>query len=490
MLCESISPVICHRAMHTAISTIKLSLIVATNLILLSACNWVDSTGTQSEFTPPISEFIPPTNATISGLRSTQPLALQEELALTTTLLGRGAQLRNWTWAPAQSDTLFICEGIEGFDTELAATTLTDACADAQECSIVFIENSDDNTTQFTIRMPQLQAPVALSYSLSTTTEDGGLLTRQQPLCGISVNEAPLANDDNYLAVMDERRLVSANDSDSLLANDTDDVDIRNQALQIDPTPVQMPRYATEFALGTDGSFIYRASNDAPINDEGFINDSFVYSVSDGLHSVEATAVVKIVNDNREPRRRQRIPDLEITIASLAGQGTLQQFDLSKYFFDPDGDPLRFSIREDLLPVSGNISINPAGLLIAQPGLEDLGLWQLTIIASDGLSSSSDAFNLNVLLPEQENLPPTAEDIGNRIVQNTFSYDVSVFFNDPNDDPLSFSATGLPSGVSISETGIIQGEARNNNLGVSIIQVTANDNRGGTVTDGFALVIN
>jgi len=470
--------------MHTAFRTIKFSLILGANLPFLVACNWVDSTGTQGEPITPINA------SAISGLRNAQPLALQEELPLTTTLVGQGAGLENWTWSPEQVDIRSSCENIEGFDKQLAVTSLADACANTQECTIAFVESASDNSTQFTIRLPQLYAPVAISYTLSTATEDGGMLTRQQPLCGISVNEAPLATDDNYIALRDERRLVNANDPDSLLANDTDDIDIRNQALQVNPTPVQMPRYASEFSLGTDGSFIYQASEDAPQSEQGYIEDSFVYSISDGLHAVDATAVIKIVQSNRRPQRRQRIPDLEVLVANRDNQGVLQTFDLAGYFIDPDGDPLRFSIRDELLPASGNITIDSAGLLIAQPGLEDSGQWRLTVVATDGLDSISDTFDLEVLSPELDNLPPTVVDIRNRIVQNTFSYDVSVFFQDPNGDPLSFFATGLPPGVRLSETGVIEGEATDKNSGVSIIQVTANDYRGGFVTDSFSLLIN
>lgn len=469
--------------MHTTIRTINLSLIVCASLLSLSACNWVDSTGAQSEPIAPISAD------GNSRLRNTLPLVLHEELALTTTMIGQGAALRNWTWSPEQTDIRSRCEGIDGFDSQLAATSLEQACVNAQECMITFIEDSSNDPTQFTVRLPQLRAPVALAYNLSSVTEEGVMLIREQPICGISINEAPLANDDNYIALRGERRLVDALDLDSLSANDTDDLDIRNQVLQIDPIPVRVPRYASEFALGTDGSFIYLADEDAPVTQEGYIEDSFVYSISDGLHAVTATAVVRVVDGNRSPRRRQRVPDLDVTIANNADQGAQQQFDLSSYFFDPDADPLQFSIRDDLLPKSGNISISSAGLLIARPEFDDLGRWRLTVQVSDGLASSSDVFNLDVQTPEQDNSPPTANDIRNRFVQNTFSYDVSVFFNDPDNDPLSFSATGLPDGVRISESGIIRGTANDENSGVAIIRVTANDNRGGSVTDGFALVV-
>lgn len=468
--------------MRTAFRTSKIILSLSLALLCSSACDWVDSTGVQGE---PLS----PINSGDLALRNAQALALQEELPATVTIIGQGSDLQNWTWTPEQRDVRASCEGIEGFNSQLAVSKIEEACTNSQECTIAFVEEFNGDTTQFNVRLPQLRSPVALAYTLSTITGEGALLTREQPLCGISLNEAPLAVDDNYLVLKDQRRIVNAEDPDSLSANDTDDEDIRNQVLRINPVAVQMPSHASEFSLGVDGSFIYRASEDAPINSQGFVTDSFVYSISDGIHDVEATAFITIVDSNRAPVRAQRIPDLEVRVTTN-DDDTIKEFDLSTYFFDPDGDSLQFSIRQDLLPQSGNIAISSAGLLTARPTVEDLGDWRLIVEVTDGLATSSDIFDLEILEPERDNLPPIAKDIHNRIVQNSFSYDVSVFFSDPDGDELSFAATGMPVGVKISKAGLITGEANNRNAGVSLIWVTANDNRGGSVSDRFALVIN
>ncbi|MFK7854093.1 MAG: putative Ig domain-containing protein [Granulosicoccus sp.] len=468
--------------MRTSFRTSKVTLSLGMALLCLSACDWVDSTGVQGE---PLS----PMSAGALTLRNAQPLTLQEELPATVTIMGQGSDQQNWTWTPEQGDVRASCEAIEGFNSQLAVTRIEEACTNSQECTIAFVEDFNGDTAQFNVRLPQLRGPVALAYTLSTITEEGTLLTREQPLCGISLNEAPLAVDDNYIVLKNQRRIVSAEDPDSLSANDKDDEDIRNQSLRINPVAVQMPSHAAEFSLGEDGSFIYRASADAPINSQGFITDSFVYSTSDGIHDVEATAFITIVDSNRSPVRAQRIPDLEVSVV-LDDNEPPTEFDLSSYFYDPDGDSLHFSIRQDLLPQSGNIAISSAGVLTARPTFEDLGDWRLIVDVTDGLASSSDIFDLEILEPEQDNLPPIAEDIHNRIVQNSFSYDVSVFFSDPDGDQLSFSATGLPVGVKISKAGLITGEANNANAGISLIWVTANDDRGGSVTDRFALVIN
>ena len=87
------------------------------------------------------------------------------------------------------------------------------------------------------------------------------------------------------------------------------------------------------------------------------------------------------------------------------------------------------------------------------------------------------------------NSAPVADDIDNAEFDDDFTYDVSVFFEDPDDDDLIFSATNLPPRVTISMTGVITGVVSAANDGNHIITVTASDGRGGMVSDNFRLII-
>ena len=103
-------------------------------------------------------------------------------------------------------------------------------------------------------------------------------MKRQQTVCAVSVNEAPLANDDMYKVVVGTRLDVRGIDSDSLISNDSDDIDIRNQPLVVDTQVVTAPQYAEIFTLQSDGGFTYQPASDIPVNEQGTLLDSFVYS--------------------------------------------------------------------------------------------------------------------------------------------------------------------------------------------------------------------
>ena len=113
----------------------------------------------------------------------------------------------------------------------------------------------------------------------------------------------------------------------------------------------------------------------------------------------------------------------------------------------------------------------------------------VTVLVSDGLVQIADRFDIVVRDNQLPNQAPSVSDIRNERVSGLFSYDVSVFFTDPDGDTLSFSSDNLPPNVNLSEEGLITGIANNANDGRWFITVTASDNRGGTVDDSFRLTI-
>src|SRR5699024_8456959 len=62
-------------------------------------------------------------------------------------------------------------------------------------------------------------------------------------------------------------------------------------------------------------------------------------------------------------------------------------------------------------------------------------------------------------------------------------------FSDPDDDPLSYTATGLPTGLKINPaTGQISGTLSTS--GTYSVNITANDGHGGTAHTGFNWFVN
>ena len=169
---------------------------------------------------------------------------------------------------------------------------------------------------------------------------------------------------------------------------------------------------------------------------------------------------------------------------------TITTIDTSTSFTDPNGDTLTYTATG--LPAG--LSISSAGLITgvldrsASQGAPG-GIYTVKVTASDGKGgATSETFTYTVTNPA-----PTASGILARTSTDgqTTSYNIPGFFNDPDGDPLTFSATGLPSGLTINPaTGLISGTlsssaSQGGTGGVYVVSVTANDGQGGTVTSNF-----
>ena len=92
------------------------------------------------------------------------------------------------------------------------------------------------------------------------------------------------------------------------------------------------------------------------------------------------------------------------------------------------------------------------------------------------------------------NRPPVATTLANRsdTVANQVSFSVASAFSDPDNDTLTFTATGLPSGLTMSSGGLISGTiASSANSGSPYTtRITANDGKGGTVSASFTWTVN
>jgi|GEM_PF-1719039 len=90
------------------------------------------------------------------------------------------------------------------------------------------------------------------------------------------------------------------------------------------------------------------------------------------------------------------------------------------------------------------------------------------------------------------NTPPTLDQaIADRVdeVGSNFSLDISGNFSDADGDTLTYTATGLPDGLTLDpNSGVISGTLTQ--AGVSAIAVTVDDGNGGAIADDFNLTVN
>jgi len=453
-------------------------------------CGWVDATGRQSGDVTP--DDASPRGGVPAPRGVSAPLVLTEKSPRDVRLDGPDGTLENWRWRTLdEPGDVAACAGIDGFDAALAEHTLAAACSDPDSCALLVEERRDEERTLFTLELPALRAPLATRVSLTTIDATGQAVERRRTLCGLSINEAPGAGDDRHEVTLGTTLRVDAGAPGNLLANDSDDIDVRNAPLSIDPRPARAPRHAALFELGDDGGFVYRPRDDSLDGPDDVLEDSFAYTLRDGLFEVVAKVVVVItageVVANRPPQASAPLPDVEFALDPLLG--VVVRIDLSSRFFDPDGDALAFSIRPGSLPPGGTLALGADGVLSGRLGPDDLGQWRVTVIVDDGRDSIERDFTLSVVRAFEANVAPTVTDIANRSFGGRFTYDVAPFFDDPDGDRLDFSARGLPTGISIDADGVISGRSRGGNRGRWFVVVTADDGRGGEITDGFRLTL-
>ena len=159
---------------------------------------------------------------------------------------------------------------------------------------------------------------------------------------------------------------------------------------------------------------------------------------------------------------------------------------------DPDRDPLTVITAG---AGNGTVTINPDGSLRYVPNADFNGTDTITYTISDGQGGTSTA-TVTVTVATVNDPPVVSGSIGNQtnLDSQAISLPVGGAFADPEGDALAFTAVGLPAGLTINAaTGVISGtidhSASQSNGGVYSVTVTANDGKGGSVSQTFTWAV-
>ena len=149
-------------------------------------------------------------------------------------------------------------------------------------------------------------------------------------------------------------------------------------------------------------------------------------------------------------------------------EGTVVNFQILAT--DVEGDTLSY----DSTSLPSGLAINTSTGLISGTLTNSLGTVPVTIDVSDGTSTSSVSFSWTIT---PDNDPPVVSNPGNRTNQEgDSSIALQINASDTDGDTLTYSATGLPSGLSInSTTGVISGDLDFNSSGTYGVDVTVTD---------------
>ncbi|MEA5601280.1 choice-of-anchor I family protein [Nostoc sp. UHCC 0252] len=164
---------------------------------------------------------------------------------------------------------------------------------------------------------------------------------------------------------------------------------------------------------------------------------------------------------------------------------------------DPNQGDTKNIIAVDTTGTKGQVSFNQntQNLTYTASSFDYLSLGQtasdsFTYAIADSKGLQSTAI-VSVTVAGVNDAPTVVQPIDDQIISTnkSFSFNISNKFADIDQaDTLSYSATGLPTGSSIvANTGVISGTV--SQVGIFAVTVTANDDKGGNVSDTFDLTV-
>jgi large repetitive protein len=158
---------------------------------------------------------------------------------------------------------------------------------------------------------------------------------------------------------------------------------------------------------------------------------------------------------------------------------------------DPDSDPLTIT---SAVATNGTVSINFDGTLSFTPEKDFNGIATVTYTITDGNGGFSTAVAQITVNPVNDQpVGPALPNQSGVDAQGGVSIPLGGLFSDVDGDALTFTATGLPAGLSISSTGLISGtidrSASQTNGGIYAVTVTVSDGKGGSVDKTFLYTV-
>ncbi|MEZ5871574.1 MAG: putative Ig domain-containing protein [Nitratireductor sp.] len=274
------------------------------------------------------------------------------------------------------------------------------------------------------------------------------------------------------------------------------------------------------FTINANGTYSFDPGSDFQDLDVGETRQTSIeYTIDDGNGGTDTATIVvtvdgandaPVVIDPDDPFPNPKEPpvpaDPDNVIPDQNGDDSLAltPIDVSPYFVDVDGEPLTFGFDPADPDVPAWLLIDPVTGIITGTAPSDAsiggpagnGVYPITITATDPdgamVTTTLDFTILNIPPVVTGVLPEQTETAG-----YFFEMPTAGVFNDPDNDTLAYSVTGLPAGLVIDPaTGLISGTVDPNAVndapngdGVYSVTVTVDDGQGGLVSTGFTLTI-
>jgi RHS repeat-associated protein len=152
---------------------------------------------------------------------------------------------------------------------------------------------------------------------------------------------------------------------------------------------------------------------------------------------------------------------------------------------DADGDPISFA----LTTAPAGMTISAGGLVTWTPPAGLSGMVQVNITATDGRGAGiSQIFNLNVVQGASNSLPVISSKPATT-VQLGLTYVYPVQAADADGDPLAYTLTTAPAGMSISPAGVVTWKPTAAQVGANEVVLRVDDGLGGVVVQAFTVTV-
>ncbi len=287
-------------------------------------------------------------------------------------------------------------------------------------------------------------------------TDNGGLFQEQSFTVIVTGSPvAPQINSSPVLtaqtdAVYQYQVLASDGNNDALVFS----LDVAPAGMSIDPVSGLIAWQPTEAQVGTQ-NVVVRVTDATDL----FDTQSFSVGVNFG----------------------NRAPTINSSPLTTAQEDALYQYDVNAA--DLDGDGLLFS----LTVAPSGMTIDPnSGLISWTPINAQLGDNTVTVEVSDGNGGDdSQSFVITVTAAPPNQSPVfNSTPSSNAIVDELYSYNAQA--SDPESDPLTFSLSVAPAGMTVNaNTGAISWTPNQSQLGANSVVVRVDDDEGGFATQSF-----
>ena len=314
------------------------------------------------------------------------------------------------------------------------------------------------------------------SFDISITATDNG-----NPALGDTESFNLLVEDVNRAPVLATIGSQSALEGQTLTIN-LSAVDPDGNPLTL--TATGLPAFAT---LTDNGNGSGTISINAPSGSAGTFNITvFAAESGEGALSDSETFTLSIGDVNGPP-------DLAGIANQSVNEGQALTINLSST--DPDGNTITLTATG--LPSFATLTDNGDGTGTIQfaPGFANAGSFNISVTAADnGAPSLSDTESFTLTVNNINRAPDLAA-IAGQSVNEGQSITVNLSATDPDSDPITLSATSLPSFVTFTDngngTGTIQFAPGFSNAGTFNINVTASDNGSPALSDteSFTLTV-